>query len=106
MDYFYVSEGLSIKSVGECSSVAKSKEAQRLQRVSKPHGSLALPKVDKTSSSKAVTTCVPDECGCSNEFHPICGADGITYGNECLMECNKKCSPGKIKYFLPCVVIV
>lgn len=30
------------------------------------------------------------ECMCTREYHPICGTDGITYGNECLFNCEKR----------------
>lgn len=47
--------------------------------------------------SSSSLTCHPDSCGCSDDFHPICGSDMVTYGNKCLFECNKKCEPSIVQ---------
>ena len=37
-----------------------------------------------------------DNCpmGCSLLYKPVCGSDGKTYGNDCVIEALNKCTPG------------
>ncbi|CAG7731999.1 unnamed protein product [Allacma fusca] len=30
-------------------------------------------------------------CVCSQIFRPVCGTDGRTYSNACLLQCRKRC---------------
>lgn len=49
--------------------------------------------------------CLPDECGCPEEFRPICGSDSVTYGSECLLKCNLECNPGKQLLEVGCIFL-
>lgn len=41
-------------------------------------------------------TCAATKCGCPTTLSPVCGSDGRTYGNVCLMRCANPSNPASV----------
>ncbi len=55
-----------------------------------PSKTTSKPEIQQSANAD---NCHPDQCGCEDDFSPICASDLITYGNKCLLKCNQKCQP-------------
>lgn len=42
----------------------------------------------------ATTTPAPSGCVCTQDYTPVCGSNGITYGNACALTCIVPVNPG------------
>ncbi|XP_022125837.2 serine protease inhibitor dipetalogastin [Pieris rapae] len=65
------------------------------------------PDLSLARSGKCDTRVKRDEpllCPCNANLDPVCGTDGKTYANECVLDCEKQQTNVEVKYQGPCKV--
>lgn len=46
----------------------------------------------------------PHNCACTREYVPVCGSDGVTYANKCILDCEALVSGVKFAHDGACLV--
>ncbi|CAG7827061.1 unnamed protein product [Allacma fusca] len=83
---------LELQHPGMCRSPKITAKVKKLQNFVKP---------------KKMKKCEVDDCLCDYGYFPVCGSNGITYGNACILNCSKICIPGLQQIHLgPCAASI